>query len=189
MILMKEKRKVVPGDEVAEVEEFIPSEGTYEDQGKVYSALYGELELDHEDKTARVSAKNPMTKLAIGDFVFCTVTDARASMAICEVIAVEGKGREIGGDTNGTTHVSKVSSEYIQDVGRELRPSDIIRAKVIQVKPSIQLTTTSPHLGVVKALCRKCRHPLIKAEKELYCPNCERSDHRKIADDYAAVEF
>ena len=110
MILMKEKRKVVPGDEVAEVEEFIPSEGTYEDQGKVYSALYGELELDHDEKTARVSAKNPMTKLAIGDFVFCTVTDVRTSMAICEVIAVEGRGREITGDTNGTVSADFAAS-------------------------------------------------------------------------------
>jgi exosome complex component CSL4 len=189
VILMKEKRKVIPGDEVAEVEEYIPSEGTYEDQGKVFSALYGELELDHEEKTARVSAKNPMTKLAIGDIIFGQVTDVRTSMAICEVIAVEGHPREITGDTNGTIHVSKISSEYIQDVGKELRPSDIIRAKVIQVRPSIQLTTTSPHLGVVKALCRKCRHALVRAENGLVCPNCERTDHRKLADDYAAVEF
>ena len=186
---MKEKRKVIPGDEVAEVEEFIPAEGTYEDQGKVYSALYGELELNHDDKTARVIAKNPMTKLAQGDFVFCAVTDVRASMAICEVIAVEGKDREITGDTSGTIHVSKMSNDYVQDATKEFRPSDIIRAKVIQVKPSIQLTTTSPHLGVVKALCRKCRQPLVRAEKGLYCPTCERADHRKIADDYAAIEF
>ncbi|HSV42267.1 MAG TPA: RNA-binding protein, partial [Methanomassiliicoccales archaeon] len=75
------------------------------------------------------------------------------------------------------------------DASKELRPSDIIRAKIIQVKPSIQLSTVHPHLGVVKALCRKCRQPLIRAEKGLYCPSCERYDHRKISDDYAAVEY
>jgi exosome complex component CSL4 len=186
---MKEKKKVVPGDEVAEVEEFIPGEGTYEEDGKVYSSYYGELELDHDDKVAKVKAKNEMTVLNLGDFVFCTVNDARASMAICEVVSVEGKSRELGGDTNGTIHVSKISNDYVQDAGRELRPSDIIRAKVIQVKPSIQLTTVGPHLGVVKALCRKCRRPLVKAEKDLYCPQCERHDHRKIADDYADVDW
>jgi exosome complex component CSL4 len=186
---MKEKRKVVPGDEVAEVEEFIPAEGTYEEDGKVFAALYGELELDNEEKTAKVVAKNPTSKLAIGDFVFCEVSDARTSMAICEVIALEGKKRNIPGDTNGTIHVSKISNDYVQDASKELRPSDIIRAKVIQVKPSIQLTTVHPHLGVVKALCRKCRRPLVKAEKDLYCANCDRHDHRKISDDYADVEF
>jgi exosome complex component CSL4 len=186
---MKEKRKVVPGDEVAEVEEFIPGEGTYEEEGKIYSSYYGELELDHEEKIAKVKAKNEMTRLNLGDFVFCEVSDARTSMAICEVVAVEGKSRQLGGDTNGTIHVSKISSDYVQDAGRELRPSDLIRAKVIQVKPSIQLSTVAPHLGVVKALSRKCRQPLVKVEKDLYCPQCEKHDHRKISDDYSDVEF
>jgi exosome complex component CSL4 len=187
--MMKEKRKVIPGDEVAEVEEFIPAEGTYEEEGKVYAALYGVLELDNEEKTAKVVAKNPMNKLVAGDIVFCEVTDARASMAICEVVAVEGKKRVVTGDTNGTIHVSKISNDYVQDASKELRPSDIIRAKVLQTRPSIQLSTVGPHLGVVKALCRKCRHGLVKGEKDLFCENCERHDHRKIADDYSAVEF
>jgi len=186
---MKEVRKVVPGEEVAEVEEYIPSEGTYEEDGKVLSALYGQLELDNEEKTASVKAKNPMTNLSLGDFVFCVVSDVRASMAICEVVTVEGKKREITGDTNGTIHVSKMSQEYVQDASKEMRPSDIIRAKVIQIRPSIQLTTAAPHLGVVKALCRKCRHPLVRTDKGLYCNNCERADYRKVADDYMSVEF
>ncbi|MCE5297192.1 MAG: exosome complex RNA-binding protein Csl4 [Euryarchaeota archaeon] len=186
---MKETRKVVPGEEVAEVEEYIPAEGTYEEDGKVLAALYGELELDTEEKTAVVRAKNPMTNLHLGDLVFCTVSDVRASMAICEVISVEGKKRELTGDTNGTIHVSKMSAEYVQDATREMRPSDIIRAKVIQVRPSIQLTTAGPHLGVIKALCRKCRRPLVRVDKGLYCNNCERPDYRKLSDDYAAVEF
>lgn len=186
---MKEKRRVIPGEEVAEVEEYIPSEGTYEEDGKIYAALYGELELDNEERTATVKAKNPMTNLKQGDHVFCVVTDVRASMAICDVVAVEGKKREITGDTNGTIHVSKMSQDYVQDATKEMRPSDIIRAKVLQTRPSIQLTTAGPHLGVIKALCRKCRHPLLRTEKGLYCNNCERSDYRKLADDYASVEF
>ncbi|MFA5312863.1 MAG: exosome complex RNA-binding protein Csl4 [Methanomassiliicoccales archaeon] len=186
---MKETRKVVPGEEVAEVEEYIPAEGTYEEDGKVLAALYGELELDTEEKTAMVKAKNPMTNLSMGDLVFCTVSDVRASMAICEVITVEGKNREITGDTNGTIHVSKMSAEYVQDATKEMRPSDIIRAKIIQIRPSIQLTTAGPHLGVIKALCKKCRHPMVRTEQGLYCNDCERPDHRKLADDYAAVEF
>ena len=110
-------------------------------------------------------------------------------MAICEVVAVEGKGREVTGDTNGTIHVSKLSQEYVQEVGKEVRPSDIIRARVTQVKPSVQLTTASEHLGVIKALCRKCRQPLVKVEKGLYCATCDRPDYRKMADDYGDVNY
>jgi exosome complex component CSL4 len=169
---MNDKRKVLPGDEVAEAEEYLPAEGTYEENGKVFSALKGILELDDKEKVAKVVAENPMVTLTIGDEVFAEITDVRASMAIAD----------------GTIHVSKLSQEYVQDVGREVRPSDIIRAKVTQVKPSVQLTTQGAHYGVVKALCRKCRQPLLKVEKGLYCNTCERSDIRKMADDYGDVE-
>ena len=174
---------------MAEVEEFIPAEGTYEENGKVYAALLGELELDHDEKVVRVTAFKPMIELTPGDFVFCEVTDVRSIMAICEVVAVEGKQRNITGDTNGTIHISKLSSDYTQDVGKELRPSDIIRAKVLQSKPSVQLTTAAAHLGSVRSLCRRCRAPLERKEKALYCKNCDRTEYRKIADDYGEVEF
>ena len=116
---MKEKRPVLPGEEVAVVEEFLPADGTFEEDSKVYAALMGELELDLEEKTATVKAINPMVELEQGDLVFCAVTDVRSAMAICEVVAKEGKERNITGDTNGTIHISKLSTDYVQDVGRE----------------------------------------------------------------------
>lgn len=183
------KKKVLPGEEVAVVEEFIPVDGTYEEDGKVYAAVFGELELDHEEKTAMVKAEHPPVRLKPGDTVFGEITDVRTSMAICEVISVEGVDRNITGDTNGTIHISKVSSGYTSEVGKEFRPSDIVRARVIQVKPSIQLSTVSPHLGVIKALCRRCRAPLNKKGNSLYCETCERTEYRKYSDDYSDVDF
>ncbi len=185
---MSRKKKVLPGDEVAVAEEYLPAEGTYEENGIVYAALTGELEVNDGEKTVSVQAENPMVSLAIGDSVFCEVTDVRASMAICEVVMVEGKSRNITGDTNGTIHVSKISQDYVQDVGREYRPSDIIRARVMQVKPSIQLNTAHSHFGAVKSLCQVCRSPLRRTEKGLYCDLCEEYEPRKIADDYGNVE-
>ena len=196
---MNVKQKVLPGDEVAEAEEYLPAEGTYEENGKVISALKGILELDDKEKVAKVVAENPMVTLNIGDEVFAEITDVRASMAIAEVVIVNGKSRNITGDTNGTIHVSKLSQEYVQDVGREVRPSDIIRAKVTQVTRKLWKSRTlarrmpflrlaGAHYGVVKALCRKCRQPLLKVDKGLYCNSCERSDMRKLADDYGDVE-
>ncbi|HUT26991.1 MAG TPA: exosome complex RNA-binding protein Csl4 [Methanomassiliicoccales archaeon] len=185
---MSVKKKVLPGDEVAVAEEYLPAEGTYEEDGIVYSALTGDLNINDGEKTVSVKAENPMAFLAIGDSVFCEVTDVRAAMAICEVVMVEGRSRGVSGDTNGTIHVSKISQDYVQDVGREYRPSDIIRARVVQVKPSIQLNTTSPHFGVVKSLCQVCRSQLRRTDKGLYCDLCEVHESRKIADDYGDVK-
>ncbi|MDD1771725.1 MAG: exosome complex RNA-binding protein Csl4 [Methanomassiliicoccales archaeon] len=185
---MSDKRKVLPGDEVAVAEEYLPADGTYEEDGIVYSALTGDLSVNDSEKTVSVKAENPMVSLEIGDSVFCEVTDVRASMAICEVVMVEGRSRNVTGDTNGTIHVSKISQDYVQDVGREYRPSDIIRAKVMQVRPSIQLNTAHPHFGAVKSLCRNCRSKLRRTDKGLFCDLCEEYESRKFADDYGDVE-
>jgi len=183
------KKVVLPGEEVAVVEEFIAAEGTYEENGKVFAAVFGELELDDDEMTATVKSENPPITLREGDIIFGEIMDVRTSMAICEVISIEGEERNISGDTNGTIHISKVSPGYTSEVGKEFRPSDIVRAKVTQVKPSIQLTTVAPHLGVIKALCRRCRSPLMRKGNSLYCNSCERTEHRKYADDYSDVDF
>ncbi|KQM12329.1 RNA-binding protein [Methanomassiliicoccales archaeon RumEn M1] len=183
------KRTVVPGEEVAVAEEYMPDMGTYEHDGKIISALAGELELDKDKMLAKVSAVNPMNLLKVGDSVFCRVTDVRAAMAICEIVATEGSKRGITGETSATIHISKLSSEYVQEVGKEMRPNDLVRAKVIQTTPSVQLSTQEPHFGVVKALCRKCRSPMVCQGKSLRCEPCERVESRKLADDYGDVDF
>lgn len=139
--------------------------------------------------TATVKPLNPPNILKPGDSVFCRITDVRASMAVCEIIASDGNERDITGDRSGTIHVSKLSSDYVQDVGKEYRPGDVIRAKVLQVKPSVQLSTQDAHYGAVKALCRKCRKPLEQDGKNLKCNACERTETRTIADDYGCVDF
>ncbi|NLI73714.1 MAG: exosome complex RNA-binding protein Csl4 [Euryarchaeota archaeon] len=179
----------MPGEEVAVAEEYMPDRGTYESDGRILSALAGELELDRDNMVARVLASNPMNILKEGDSVFCRVTDVRASMAICDIQGVEGKDRTITGETSGTIHISKLSSEYVQEVGREMRPGDLVRAKVIQTVPSVQLSTQEPHFGVVRALCRKCRSPMILKGRSLRCEPCERVENRKLADDYGCVDF
>jgi len=179
---------VMPGDEVAVAEEYMASDGTYESEGKILASLAGTLTLDEDRMLASVKPANPVAELRNGDSVFCRITDVRSAMAVCEVLALESRDRGITGETSATIHVSKLSSDYVQDVGREYRPGDLIRAKVIQVKPSVQLSTQEGHYGVVKAVCRQCRSPLSRDGKALRCPMCERTETRKLADDFDSVE-
>ena len=184
-----EKKIVTPGEEIGICEEFIGAEGTYEDDGKIFSSILGVLELDLKEKTARVKPTNPPTILKKGDIVIATVTDLRNSVATVNVIKVEGKDRKISGDRNGSIRISNISDGYVSSIHKEIRIGDTIRGRVIQVKPSLQLTTKSAHLGVLKALCTRCRFPLKRKGKELFCENCARSETRKIASDYDDVEI
>lgn len=187
---MSERREVFPGDEVAVEEEYIASDGTFSSDGKIYAAQIGILDLDEEEMVARVISPNPPNVLREGDIVLAVVSDIRSTMATADVFAKEGTIREIGNETYATIHVSKISPGYTDDVSKELRKGDYIRARVTSTKPSLQLMTKDEHLGVIKSLCGTCKTELTKKSKtQLYCPNCERAYFRKIADDYGNLEL
>jgi exosome complex component CSL4 len=182
------KAKVVfPGQQVAVVEEYIAGEGTYESEGDIFASQMGELNLDPQERVARVRGFNPPLELKVGDIALASVQNSRPSMVIVEVEAVEGNERSVTGRTDGTIHISKISDQYTEDVKREMRISDLVRARVVQVKPSLQLTTNEPSLGVVRGLCTRDRHPMVKQGRQLYCEFCERTEPRKVSTVYDSV--
>ncbi len=184
-----EPKLVLPGDQVAVAEEFEPGEGTYEHNGLVFAATPGVLRLDEQNRVARVQAFNPPAELQVGDIVYAVVDDIRGMMATATVSAIHGRARAISGETDGTIHISNVSENYTEDIRDMYHLGDIIRAKVIQTKPSVQLTTAEPDLGVVRALCGICRGPLELRGRDLYCPRDERAERRKIARDYDSLRL
>ena len=185
---MSDKKEVFPGDEVAVEEEYLASDGTFAKNGVVYASQIGTLLLDDDECVAKVISPNPPNILKSGDIVYAVVADVRKTMATADVIAKDGVERGIGSETYATIHVSKISPGYTDDVSRELRRGDMIRAMVIGVKPSLQLSTKDTHLGVIRSLCGRCKTELVKkGNGQLYCKKCERSMPRKLADDYGDV--
>jgi exosome complex component CSL4 len=182
---MKEKKKIViPGEEIGTSEEFLAGEGTYESGGVIRSYYLGELDLDSKEMVAKVTPVNPPVKLNNDDIVLAHVMDVRNSIVMVSVIRVEGKDRHVSGETQGAIHVSKISEGYTSDVWKEYRIGDIIRAVVVSTKPSLQLATNRPKLGVLLGLCTKCRMPLVKKDNILFCESCKRSEMRNMAPDY-----
>src|SRR5256884_4310114 len=184
-----EAKMVLPGDEIATAEEFEPGEGTYEKNGLVFAATPGVLVLDPGNRVARVRAFNPPAELRVGDIVYGVIDDIRGMMATATIQAIHGRARQISGESEGTIHIPNVSEEYTEDIHDKFRLGDVIRAKVVQVKPSVQLTTAEPDLGVVKAMCSVCRGPLELRGRDLYCPRDERTEQRKLAADYADLRL
>ena len=180
----KEKKFVMPGDEIALLEEYLPGAGAYEENGIVYSEYAGFLTLDPIEKVASVRPVKETGALHRGDIIYGIVKSIRSMMAVVDAIEIEGRTREIAGSTNGTLHISKMSTRYVSDAERVFRIEDVIRAEVISATPSLQISTARPDLGVVLALCRRCRKPMIKKGKVLYCEDCEISENRPVSTRY-----
>jgi exosome complex component CSL4 len=194
-----EKRLVYPGDPVGVAEEFVPGAGTYEEDGQVFAATVGYLTLDTSDFVARVqSLVHAPAVVKSGDTVIGVVNGTRSSMAIVAVVALADQpNRQVGGDRNGTLHVSKASEAYVENMEDVFRVRDVLRAKVLETDPAIQLTTKGPHLGVLKAYCPRCgiamtRKGKARAEEQdrrraanaVVCPECDWKDTKKLADDF-----
>ena len=187
---MMENKIVLPGDQISTCEELSPGEGTFEENGVIRAARLGVFSVDKKLKKALVK---PLTSIPVmlkrGDIVLAEVTSVRSNMVIANVIHVIGEKRSISGDTNGTLHVSEISRGYVKDPSSEYAPGDIIRAKVTQVKPSVQLATWEKDLGVIKAMCTRCRHPLVRKGNILECENCRNRERRKTAIDYGEYDL
>jgi len=188
--MMTEDKIVLPGDQVSTSEELLPGDGTYEEDGVIRATRIGTYIVDEQNRKAKVK---PLTSTPVlikrGDIILAKVGSVRSNMIIADVIHVTGKNRAISGDTNGTLRVSEISNGYIKDPSTEFAPGDIIRAKVTQVKPNIQLATKDRDLGVIKALCGKCRHALVRKDNILECNNCGYKEKRTTAIDYGDYDI
>ena len=184
------KKVVLPGDELSTTEELLIGDGTFEEDGVIRASRMGIYEIDEKRRLAKVK---PLTSVPIvikyGDIVLSQATSVRSMMIIANVFHVTGQERPISGDTNGTLHVSEISTSYIKNPEEAFALGDIFRAKVIQVKPSLQLTTKGREYGVIKALCTRCRHPLTRKDNILECSQCGHKEKRKLASDYGNIDI
>lgn len=183
-------RLVFPGDVLSTSEELLPGPGSHDNGTSILATRLGHFEVESREMRAVVKPLTSIpTELRVGNFVLGEVTMIKPAMAGVEVLAVEDNARLVVGDTNGTLHVSKIAQKYVRDVGDEFRLGDVVRAKVISVKPSVQLATDDRRCGCIKALCTRCRFGLHKVGKGLECPNCGRREMRYLAPDYGQVRL
>ncbi len=190
MKMAETKEKIVmPGDRVGTHEEWMPGEGTYEENGIIYSKTFGRVEYDEDELVAHVRSINPVTDLKEGDIVYGEIRDRRKSIAIMNIELVEGHSRGVRMDIEGTIHISKISDDYTEKVKDKYLKGDIVRAKIIQMEPSIQLTTIGSDLGVVRGYCFNCRRAMERTQDTLYCPYCDRRETRKLSTLYGKIKM
>ena len=75
--------------------------------------------------------------------------------------------------------------KFVKNIEEAIKPSDIIRAKVLTSASPYQLTLKGPNLGVILAFCSICGSELQKRDEEtLICPICGNIEKRKVALNY-----
>ncbi|HEV2317389.1 MAG TPA: exosome complex RNA-binding protein Csl4 [Thermoplasmata archaeon] len=179
---------VLPGDFLGTAEEFVPGQGTYEDNGRVYAALFGHTQVDPQARAISVRALNAIPRIAEGDLVYARVDEIKSAMAICTILASAQTNRSVPGAPEGTVHISKARDGYTESLQTEFGVGDIVLAKVLQGRPTIKLTTAPSALGVVAARCQNCHGQLtLDGKGGLRCPRCGEVERRKLSADYGSL--
>lgn len=189
---MTASRVVTPGEDVGTVEMFEAGEGTYVGtDGRIRAALYGKLITDGKQLRATVLPLNRPNKLRPGDVVYGSIYDNKTGLTLAFIEKVEGVSRALAQDNFAAIHVADVDERYVEELSREFAPSDLIRARVVQVDPTLRLSTKGPEFGVVKAWCGQCRRVLELSRRlrgTLYCEHCHRGEPRKISTHYGKAK-
>lgn len=180
---------VLPGDYVAESEEYMPGFGVYSEKGKLFSSNIGDLELESKTHTAKVNVKTRIPKMqGVGIVTLGVIVDVSENVALVDLIPFESKNFVFV--PNGITaviHISKVKGGFTENLRQEFKAGDIVRAEIIEVsKHTVSLTTDGKNLGVIKAFCSKCRSELLKKGTSIECSNCGFVEDRKFAYDYGS---
>lgn len=185
---MSEKIKLI-GDYLGTIEEFVPCEGTYSDDGRIYASNIGKAVLDQENHIARIEAKMP-SELKVGQVIFGDVLNMRKNTVTIIARKVQGIKGDI--DVKTSLYVSNIAKKYVEKPEDLFGIGDIVKGAVLKIEHVlIDITTKEDDFGVVKAFCKRCRHPLERddsSQNKLICPSCGHRENRKLSKDYGNVE-
>lgn len=180
----KAKGIVVPGDFLGTSEEFTPGTGVYDDKGNIYASLTGGVHISDKRVIDVVPSVETPPLLKDGDIVVGRIEDLRESVAIVSIGCLKGKDeREIATSSPGIIHISNVKTGYVNDLQHEFSYLDLVKAVVLDAK-TLRLSTEGKELGVIKAICAKCKGDLRRKGNVLACERCKRVEGRNISDDY-----
>ncbi len=175
---------VVPGEELCVIEEFLPSQFTYADElGYVRSLVLGRVVRDLKTHDIKVEPVKNRLLLRQGDIVYGKVVSiVNEKVAIVKIVALHENGTIIPlkHHCTGLLHISQASNgpSTMRDI---VGIGDVVRAKIISTwGPPYLISIKAQNLGVVYALCPRCRVELRRRSDKLQCPSCGTVIKRKV---------
>jgi len=179
---------VLPGDILGVSEEFVPSKWTYEEKGKIKSLVVGTVSINDRNKEISIVPKTGTPpSLEVGKIVVGEVLEVRSQRASVKIDKIKNDDRDLVTSFTGGIHISEAQKGYLSKLTEAFRIGDLVESKVIKIfgLDNVDLTTVEDELGVLKAMCTRCRHFMVKTGKnEVYCQNCGKKEKRKLSSHY-----
>jgi len=180
--MVKRKSKVLPGDEVAVSEEFMPGRNVYDDSGLLRSLSVGTVREDRARSEISVRPSAEANVLSVGSYVTGQVEVAQTSSAGIRIYYVDGRPTDKG--FTGSLMLRSGPPGRGGRRGPMVKLGDIVRCRIHSLlNGMIHLSINEDHTGVIFALCSNCGKPLLRAGGRVKCDECGNDEERKLAND------
>jgi len=163
--------RVIPGDKIAVIEEFLPDENCFEEDGSIIAEVIGEVVIDSKSHKIGVKPFKDHFSLNKGDVGFGRVEFVKKQVASVDIHKINDVN--IAKPINSILHVSEASRRFVRNMYEVTRPGDWIRFRITRAEKPIYISFIGEDLGVVIALCNHCGHELhFFRRNSLKCSNC-----------------
>lgn len=180
----------MPGDKICVIEEALPGEGTYAENGDICATVTGTLFMDRKKRTVSIfpRVRKPLVPKK-GDVIIGQAEGVNRHIVSVAVSILNGK--KVEPSYSAVMHISQASRSYVESMFDAIKEGDIIRGKIIDAHTiPLQITTKYNELGVIFALCSKCGERLRYFRRgALKCENCSNVESRKVAEDYGRAKL
>ena len=178
---------ILPGEQVASIEEFEGGKNTYVNNGLVRSSAVGTKVYDFKRRIVKINQKNSPMLPKIGDIIVGYIEMLFGSMFSVRILYVNDKKSESGFSAISSARLGGSSGRDRGDRRARIifRIGDIIRGRVISLLNStIHITIDEKEFGVLYALCFNCGGDTVRLNSTVKCIECSIFEERKLSNDY-----
>ncbi|MHA2405903.1 MAG: exosome complex RNA-binding protein Csl4 [Candidatus Hermodarchaeia archaeon] len=185
---IKEGDSVLPGERLGVIEEYLPGEGTFQDEDDViYATITGLVHIDMKERKISVEAttRKPVYPTR-NDIVFGFIQHVTKKSAIVNIFQIEDV--ECPVTFSGYLFIKNAAGGYIDQMRDLFAPGDMIIARVQQQADGLaRLSTVGSRYGVIQASCSRCGEPLHLRGHQLECIECGNYEKRKLSQNYGQI--
>lgn len=183
---------ILPGEQVASIEEFEAGKNTYTHNGSVRSTALGVKIYDFKRRIVKIDQKNSPMLPKIGDILIGYIEMLFGNMFSVRILYINDKKSDAGFSAIASARVGGASGRDRGDRrGRIIfRIGDIVRGRVISLLNStIHITIDEKEFGVLYALCFNCGGNTVRVNNTVKCIECGLYEERKLTNDYGKETF
>ena len=166
---VEDEKIVMPGDKIGIIEQYLPGEGTYDDNGDIKSSVLGNVKINQKMKVISVVSDAKPAILKVGDIVYGQITDIKPQRANVKIECIKDNARPLALPYMGAIHISQAKKDYLiwyystQEYGHWKRCSRCGEVKLAHNKFFSKNKTSKDGFY---SICKECRNKKNKEDKK-----------------------